>query len=113
MNFEGFDHFDINRIFFVTDVPVGSSRGDHAHKRCFQYLVAVKGTIDVTIDDGHLQKTIQISPDNAGLLVPPMIWSTQTAFSHDAVMAVLASDKFDEEDYIRDYEVFKSLTLRH
>jgi UDP-2-acetamido-3-amino-2,3-dideoxy-glucuronate N-acetyltransferase len=98
--------FEVKRYFLVYDVPSKEVRGEHAHRKLHQFLVCVKGSVKVMIDDG--EKRIEVSLENPkqGIHIPPMIWATQYHYSHDAVLMVLASDKYQESDYIRNYDEF-------
>jgi UDP-2-acetamido-3-amino-2,3-dideoxy-glucuronate N-acetyltransferase len=91
------------RYFIVFDVPSEEVRGEHAHKALHQFLVCVKGSCAVVADDGVHRDEILLDQPDLGFYVPPMIWTTQYKFSTDAVLLVLASDKYDPDDYIRDY----------
>lgn len=99
--------FDVKRIFYLYDVPGGSDRGGHAHKELHQFIISASGSFDVMIDDGWKRKRIQLNRPNYGLLVLPGIWSEVVNFSSGAICLVLASHKFDEKDYLRDYLEFK------
>lgn len=99
--------FDIRRVYYLYDVPGGSERGGHAHKALYQLIVAVSGAFDVILDDGVNKKTIQLNRPYYGLVVKPGIWRELVNFSSGAVCLVLASEKFDPDDYIRDYSIFK------
>jgi len=99
--------FDVRRIYYLYDVPGGSERGGHAHKALYQLIVAVSGSFDVILDDGVNKKIIQLNRPYYGLLVIPGIWRELVNFSSGAVCLVLASEKFNPGDYIRDYSVFK------
>lgn len=98
--------FDVKRVYYLYDVPGGESRGGHAHKALFQLIVAVSGSFSVTLDDGTGKKTFPLNRPYQGLLVVPGIWRTLDDFSSGAVCLVLASEKYSEGDYIRDYEWF-------
>ena len=98
--------FDIRRVYWVYDVPAGESRGGHAHKRCRELIVAVSGSFHVTLDNGTERKTFLLNHPYQGLLVEPDTWRTLDDFSSGAVGLVLASEPFDEEDYIRNYADF-------
>ena len=98
--------FDVKRVYYLYDVPGGESRGGHAHKALFQLIVAVSGSFSVTLDDGTDKKIFALNRPYQGLLVVPGIWRTLDDFSSGAVCLVLASEKYDEADYIRDYEEF-------
>ena len=112
INLEKFKFFTVKRLFLVTNVPFAETRGEHAHKNCAQYLIAISGSIRIKTDDGIHSKEVEINPDNPGVLIPAMVWSSQSAFSSDAILAVLASQKYDKNDYIYDYSIFKSIINR-
>ncbi len=99
--------FDVKRVYYLYDVPGGSERGGHAHKSLFQLIVAASGAFDVILDDGVNIKIIQLNRPYYGLIVIPGIWRELKNFSSGAVCLVLASEKFNPDDYIRDYSVFK------
>jgi hypothetical protein len=105
----GREPFDIKRVYYLYDVPGGSERGGHAHKALHQLIVAASGSFDVILDDGRNKKIIQLNRPNFGLLVVPGIWREIVNFSSGAICLVLASEKYREEDYIRDYNDFKKL----
>jgi len=98
--------FAIGRYFLVYGVPSLQSRGEHAHKRCHQFLVAVAGSLHVIADDGEHQQEFVLARPNLGLYLPPMVWGTQHRHSADGVLLVLASDPYDPADYIRDHREF-------
>lgn len=100
--------FASKRVYYLYDVPSGSERGGHAHKEQQELLIAVSGSFDVVLNDGRLKKIITLNKPNIGLLIPMGIWRELENFSSGSVCLVLASDEFDEEDYIRDYQSFKS-----
>lgn len=98
--------FDAKRFFLVHDVPSIESRGEHAHLRCAQFLVAVKGSLHVIADDGLRREEFLLDRPTLGLFLPPMIWGIQYRYSFDAVLLVIASERYDADDYIRDYGEF-------
>lgn len=98
--------FSVKRVYYLYDVPGGESRGGHAHKALYQLIVAVSGSFAVTLDDGTNKKTFMLNRPYQGLLIVPGIWRTLDDFSSGTVCLVLASEKYDEEDYIREYEEF-------
>ena len=100
--------FDIKRVFYLYDIPGGEARGAHAHKQCHQFLVAVSGCFEVALDDGVNQRIVTLNRPFYGLHIPPGIWAAEQEFSSGSVCLVLASETFNEEDYIRDYEQFKA-----
>jgi len=105
---EGGEHipFDIKRAYYLYDVPGGSDRGSHAHKGLHQFIVAMSGSFDVVLDDGKKQKRFHLNRSYYGLYVCPMMWRLLDNFSSGAVCMVLASERYNEADYIRDYEEF-------
>ena len=102
--------FDIKRVYYLYDVPGGEERGGHSHKALKQFIVAISGAFDVVIDDGINQRTITLNRPYQGLLIVPGIWRVINNFSSGAVCLVLASEHYDEADYVRDYQEFKQLT---
>ena len=98
--------FEIKRIFYLYDVPGGESRGAHAHKVDSQFLIAANGAFEVFVDDGVNQKVVTLNRPCFGLLVPPGIWAAEQGFSSGSICLVLASHKYQAEDYIRDYDDF-------
>jgi hypothetical protein len=100
--------FEVKRIFYLYDVPGGESRGAHAHKACHQFLIAASGSFEVLLDDGKIQRIIQLNRPYMGLHIPPGIWASEVNFSSGAVCLVLASESYSADDYVRDYESFLS-----
>lgn len=100
--------FSINRVFYLYDIPGGESRGSHAHKECHQFLVAASGSFEVLLDDGITQRLIQLNKPNMGLHILPGIWASEINFSSGSICLVMASHSYDEKDYLRNYEDFKS-----
>ena len=98
--------FDVQRIYYLYDIPGGESRGGHAHKELRQLIVAASGSFTVTLDDGKVRRSFVLNRPYQGLLVIPGIWRTLDDFSSGAVCLVLASHAYDEDDYIRDYQDF-------
>ena len=98
--------FDNKRVFYLYDIPSGESRGAHAHKKCHQFLVAASGAFEVVLDDGINKRTVTLNRPFFGLHVPPGIWALEQGFSSGSVCLVLASETYDTEDYIRDYNDF-------
>ena len=101
--------FNVRRIYYLYDVPSGSDRGGHAHKNLYQLVIAVSGSFDVILDDGSKKKIVQLNRPNYGLLVVPGIWRELVIFSSGAICLVLASQKYTEDDYIRDYSKFREM----
>ena len=102
---EGGQHipFDIQRVYYLYDVPGGAERGGHAHKGLQQLIVAMSGSFDVVLDDGRQKRRIHLNRSYTGLYVCPMIWRELDNFSSGSVCMVLASNRYDEDDYYRDY----------
>ena len=98
--------FGIKRVYYLYDVPGGESRGAHAHKELYQLIIAASGSFTVTLDDGEVKRTFLLNRPYQGLLIVPGIWRTLDDFSSGSVCMVLASEKYDEKDYIRTYEEF-------
>jgi UDP-2-acetamido-3-amino-2,3-dideoxy-glucuronate N-acetyltransferase len=98
------------RYFIVFDVGEGQSRGGHAHRTVHQILACVKGSCVVSLDDGRARHDISLERPELALYLPPGIWATQHHFSRDAVLMVLASDVYNPDEYIKDYEEFLSLS---
>jgi dTDP-4-dehydrorhamnose 3,5-epimerase-like enzyme len=98
--------FTIERVYYLYDVPGGSERGGHAHKGLHQLIIAMSGSFDVVLDDGKDKKRVHLNRSYSGLYVCPMIWRELDNFSSGAVCMVLASNKYDESDYYRDYAEF-------
>lgn len=100
--------FEVKRVFYLYDIPGGESRGAHAHKECHQFLIAASGAFEVLLDDGTVKRQVQINRPYCGLHVPSGIWAQEMNFSSGAICLVFASHLYDEEDYIRGYDNFKS-----
>ena len=98
--------FDIKRAYWVYDVPAGESRGGHAHKQLRQLVVALSGSFTVTLDDGKERTTVLLNHPYQALLIETGIWRTLDDFSSGAVCLVLASELYDPDDYIYDYDEF-------
>lgn len=99
--------FEMKRVYYLYDVPSGATRGGHSHINQQELLVALGGSFDVILNDGDEQKTVTLNKPNVGLLIVNGIWRELQNFSSGSVCLVLASDVFDEEDYIRDFQDFK------
>ncbi|WP_405293136.1 sugar 3,4-ketoisomerase [Algibacter sp. Ld11] len=98
--------FEIKRVYYLYDVPSDAYRGGHAHKEQQAVLIALSGSFDVKLDDGVNVTTIMLNKPNKGLLIPVGIWRELDNFSSGSICLVLASDVFDEKEYIRDYKAF-------
>ena len=105
---EGGEHipFDIQRVYYLYDVPGGSARGGHAHKNLEQLIIAMSGSFDVVLDDGYEKKRFHLNRSYYGLYVNTMVWRELDNFSSGSVSMVLASNKYTEDDYLRNYEEF-------
>lgn len=98
--------FAFERIYYLYDIPKGAERGSHAHKGLHQLMIAVVGSFDVVLHDGARQRRVHLGCPDQGLYICPMIWRNLENFSSDAVCLVLASDKYDEADYLRTFDEF-------
>lgn len=99
--------FDINRVFYIYDIPSGAKRGMHAHKHCHEILIAASGSFEVELNDGVNKKTVLLNRPTYGLHVPPGVWATEKEYSSGVVCLALASDVYDMDDYINTYADFK------
>ena len=104
--------FHAQRFFMVFDVPGEHVRGAHAHRVCEQFLICLRGSVVVLVDDGTAREEILLSGPTHGLYLPPMTWAVQYRYSRDAVLLVFASHSYDADDYIRDYRTFVELKER-
>lgn len=100
------------RVFAVYDVPHASLRGAHAHRTCSQFLICLTGGVSCLADNGSEREAFRLSSPVVGLHVPPMVWCTQWNYTRDAVLLVLASHRYDPDDYIRDYDEFLGLVSK-
>lgn len=99
--------FEVKRVYYLYDIPGGESRGGHGHVVLESVIVAVSGSFDVTIDDGKERKTVTLNRPYEGLNIKPGMWRELHNFSSGAVCLVLASEPYQEEDYIRDYQEYR------
>ena len=104
--------FEIKRVYYLYDVPAGAERGGHAHKKLQQFLVALSGSFDVILNDGKEEKIITLNKPFEGLLITNGIWRELKNFSSGAVCLVVASDVFEEADYIREFEDFLAISAK-
>jgi hypothetical protein len=104
--------FSVSRIYYLYDIPSGETRGGHAHRELYQLIVAASGSFNVLLDDGSNKKIVTLNRPDYGLLVVPGIWRELLEFSSGAICLVLASHKYDESDYIRQYEDFISYRVK-
>lgn len=98
--------FEIKRVYYLYDVPGGAERGGHAHKELEQLVIAISGSFDVVLDDGQTKKRYHLNRSYSGLHICPMIWRELDNFSSGSVCMVLASNKYTEDDYYRDYKSY-------
>jgi dTDP-4-dehydrorhamnose 3,5-epimerase-like enzyme len=100
------------RYFVVFDVPGKDVRGEHAHRECHQFLVCLRGSLAVVVDDGSTSEETLLDGPSIGLYLPPMVWAVQYKYSADALLLVFASQRYRAEDYIRNYDEFLSAIAR-
>lgn len=103
--------FDVKRIYYLYDVPSGEQRGGHAHYELEQYLIAASGSFDVILDDGVNRKRIFLNRPNLALHIVPGLWRSLDNFSSGSICMVLVSQRYSEDDYIRNYQEFKNLKI--
>ena len=101
--------FDVKRVYYIFDTLSGVSRGFHAHQNLKQVLICVKGSCRILLDDGNSKDNIILDSPQTGLLIESLVWREMHDFSEDCVLLVLASEYYDETDYIRDYDGFLEL----
>jgi len=104
--------FNIRRIYYLYDIPGGENRGGHAHVELHQLIIAASGSFEVLLDDGINKKIVRLNRPDIGLIVVPGIWRELFEFSSGSICLVLASHKFDKNDYIREYFDFKKYKLQ-
>jgi hypothetical protein len=104
--------FDIKRVYYLYDVPGGAERGGHAHKALHQLIIAISGSFDVILNDGGETKRFHLNRSYYGLYVCPMIWRELDNFSSGSVCMVLASNRYEESDYFRQYDAYKKAIQR-
>ena len=98
--------FNMQRAFWITDVPEGTTRGEHANRSCTELVVAVKGSVKIWLTDGREETEVLLNSPDMGIYIPPMVWCRLTDFSADAVVLCLADEDYDRSTYINDYEAF-------
>ena len=98
--------FDVKRVYYLYDIPGGEERGGHAHYELQQFIIAASGSFDVILDDGENSKTVTLNRPNIGLHIVPGLWRKLNNFSSGSISLVLASHKYDEKDYIRNYNKY-------
>ena len=99
--------FSVKRVYYLYDMPGGESRGAHSHRNLEQLVIAASGSFEVTLDDGRNKKTVNLSRPYMGLHVRPGMWRDLSNFSSGSICLVLASELYDQNDYIRDYQEFR------
>lgn len=104
--------FEAKRYFLVFNVPSEKTRGEHAHHKCHQFLLCVKGSCAVVVDDGHDRCEVLLESPDMGIHLPPLTWGIQYKYSSDAVLLVFTSDYYEADDYIRDYAEFVAIVQR-
>lgn len=103
--------FEIKRVYYLYDVPGGIERGGHAHRELQQFIVAASGSFDLVLDDSKIKRTYHLNRPYQGVLLPAGLWRELNNFSSGSIVLVLASSLYDERDYIRDYQEFKSYKI--
>lgn len=98
--------YEIKRIFYIYGVPDGDTRGHHAHRKTYQTLICVHGSVKVKTKTPNQEEIYELNKPDIGLLIGPMIWAEQFDYTPDTVLLVLTSDYFDENDYIRNYDIY-------
>ena len=101
--------FEIKRTYWIYDVPGGEERGSHAYKENEEFIIALSGSFDVVLDNGTEVKRFHLNRSYYGLYVPKMMWRYLDNFSTNSLALIVSSAEYDENDYVRDYEEFKSL----
>lgn len=101
--------FNVERVYYLYDVPSGVNRGGHAHHALYQCLIAASGSFDIILDDGINKKIVTLNRPNYGLLITPGIWREIINFSSGSICLVMASEQYNEDDYIRTYDCFKKM----
>ena len=105
-NFGDFLPENPKRSYYIYDVPNNTTRGDHAHKKCAQFFICLKGSVLLSLDTGNIKFEITLRDPKVGIYVPPMIWNKLSNFSNDCLLMIWASDHYLDEDYIRIYDEF-------
>jgi hypothetical protein len=100
------------RYFLIFDVPAEEARGRHAHRLCHQFLICVRGSCRVKLDDGEHRAEVSLDRPDLGVYLPPMIWGTQHSYSPDAILLAFASEYYEANEYIRDYAEFCVLAAK-
>jgi len=98
--------FKIKRVYYLYDVPSDAYRGGHAHRRLLQFIIPLSGSFEVILDDGQQKRRVMLNKPDKGIFLPTGLWRELDNFSSGAVCLILASEEFDESDYIREYKDF-------
>lgn len=98
--------FEIKRIYYIYDVENGVTRGYHSHKELHQVLIAVNGSVKIRLKNSNEEKVVELNDPSEGLYIGPLVWREMFDFQDNAVLLVLASEKYDEKDYIRDWDTY-------
>lgn len=111
--YESLNHipFEIKRTYWIYDVPGGQKRGGHAFKHQHEFIIALSGSFDVTLNDGTSEKIYSLNRSYYGLYVPNMIWREMSNFSTNSLALIVSSSNYSDSDYIRDYDLFQKLAL--
>lgn len=104
--------FPVKRVFYLYDIPGDSERGGHSHHQAQELIVALSGCFDVVLNDGHQSRRFTLNRPYRGLYIPAGIWRELNNFSSGSVCLVLTSEKFDEDDYVREFDRFLELTAK-
>jgi dTDP-4-dehydrorhamnose 3,5-epimerase-like enzyme len=104
--FQAFGKFETRRVYYISNVPEGNTRGAHAHKKLNQVFFALSGNFDMTVTDGLVTETVELKAHEKGFFLPAGYWRDLKNFTSDAICLVLASEHYDENDYIRSYEEY-------
>jgi mannose-6-phosphate isomerase-like protein (cupin superfamily) len=104
--FQGFGKFETKRVYYISNVPDGNTRGAHAHKQLNQVFFALSGNFDMTVTDGLVTETVELKAHGSGYFLPAGYWRDLRNFSSNAICLVLASEHYDENDYIRSFEEY-------
>ena len=102
--------FKIERVFWTYNIKGENIRGDHAHRTCQMVIFPLGGCFKMEVDDGEEKIVLEMNDPHVGILIPPLVWCKLYDFTKDAACVSLASEPYSDEDYIHDYEEFKSLT---
>ncbi|MBC5628545.1 FdtA/QdtA family cupin domain-containing protein [Clostridium sp. NSJ-6] len=98
--------YEIKRIFYIYGVPKDKKRGNHSHRSLYEILICLKGSLKVKVQNGREEEVYVLNNEYEGLMIGPWIWNEMFDYSDDCVLLVLCSDKYDESEYLRDYDVF-------